>query len=85
VKQGRRVETRLWQKVRDQFWVDATYAWNGDESAAVQSGGGDIPFAGGIYHIPTQDECEKCHRGRTEHILGFEQVELSGAWPIAGH
>ena len=40
------------------------------------TGGGDIPFGSGTYHIPTQDECEKCHRGRTEHILGFEEVEL---------
>jgi hypothetical protein len=76
VKEGRRVETRLWQKVRDRFWVDAAYAWNEDESAAVQTGGGDIPFGNGVYHIPKQDECEKCHRGRNEHILGFEQVEL---------
>jgi hypothetical protein len=75
-RDGRRIETRLWQKVRSGFWVDATYAWNDDESAAVQSKGGDIPFGNGTYHIPTQDECEKCHRGRTEHILGFEQVEL---------
>ena len=73
---GKRIETRLWQKVRSDFWVHAAYAWNADESAAVQTAGGDIPFEGGTYHIPTQDECEKCHRGRTEHILGFEEVEL---------
>jgi hypothetical protein len=75
-RDGKRVETRLWQKVRDGFWVDATYAWNPDETAATKSRGGDIPWGSGTYHIPTQDECEKCHRGRTEHILGFEQVQL---------
>jgi hypothetical protein len=73
---GKRIETRLWQKVRSDFWVHAAYAWNADDSAAVQTAGGDIPFGGGTYHIPTQDECEKCHRGRTEHILGFEEAEL---------
>jgi hypothetical protein len=73
---GRRVETRLWQKVRGNYWVNAAYAWNADESAAVRTGGGDIPFGGGTYHIPTMDECDKCHRGRDEHILGFEAVEL---------
>jgi hypothetical protein len=73
---GHRIETRLWQKVRDGYWVNATYAWNADETAAVRSGGGDIPLGAGTYHIPTQDECEKCHRGRNEHILGFEAVEL---------
>jgi hypothetical protein len=73
---GKRIETRLWQKVRSDYWVHAAYAWNADESAAVQTGGGDIPLGGGTYHIPTDDECEKCHRGRNEHILGFEEVEL---------
>ena len=73
---GRRIETRLWQKVRSDYWVHAAYAWNGDESAAVQTKGGDVPLGAGTYHIPTDDECEKCHRGRTEHILGFEEVEL---------
>ena len=73
---GRRVETRLWQKLTPTFWANAAYAWNDDETAALRSQGGDIPFGTGTYHIPTQDECEKCHRGRTEHILGFGAVEL---------
>jgi hypothetical protein len=76
VMEGRRVETRLWQKASPTFWVNGTYAWNAEESAATRNGGGDIPFGSGTYHIPTQDECEKCHRGRTEHILGFGAVEL---------
>ena len=81
-KDGRRVETRLFEKVKSNYWVRATYAWNADASHAVQSFGGDIPFAdGGTYHIPTPDECDQCHRGRTDRILGFEQVDLglSGA------
>ncbi|HXI58066.1 MAG TPA: hypothetical protein VNO55_18500 [Polyangia bacterium] len=77
-RDGRRVETRLWQKLRDNYWVNATYAWNDDESAAMKSAGGDIPFGsdGDTYHIPTNDECEKCHRGRTDRLLGFEQIGL---------
>ncbi len=73
---GRRIETRLWQKLTATFWAHAVYAWNEDESAASRSTGGDIPLHDGTYHIPTDDECEKCHRGRTEHILGFGTVEL---------
>jgi hypothetical protein len=78
---GKRIETRLFQKVDSgppPYWVHATYAWNADESAATNSGGGDIPLGsdGGTYHIPTFPECEKCHNGRTDHILGFEQVAL---------
>jgi hypothetical protein len=80
-KNGRRVETRLFQKVADgppPYWVHATYAWNADESAAVASAGGDITLEadGGSYHIPTFAECEECHNGRTDHILGFEQISL---------
>ncbi len=80
-RNGRRVETRLFQKVADgppPYWVHATYAWNADESAAVASGGGDITLEadGGTYHIPTFAECEECHNGRTDHILGFEQISL---------
>jgi hypothetical protein len=75
---GHRVETRLWHKVRSNYWVNATYAWNADETEATRTAGGDIPFGGdgGTYHIPTKDECEKCHRGRTEFLLGFDQVGL---------
>ncbi len=73
---GKRVETRLWQKKDDNFWIPTTYAWNADESIATLTKGGDIQGPAGVYHIPLQDECEDCHRGRTDRILGFEQVSL---------
>ena len=79
---GKRVETRLFQKDLPNHWVHAAYAWNADESAATISPGGDVPAPeGGTYHIPTRDECDECHRGRTDRLLGFEQVSLglSGA------
>lgn len=75
---GKRVETRLWRKVSDTSWVNATYAWNDDESSATVSAGGDVPApgGGGTYHIPTNDECNECHRGRHDRLLGFEEVSL---------
>jgi hypothetical protein len=77
-RDGKRVETRLWQKVRSNYWVRATYAWNEGETGATVSSGRDIPWGSGgsVYHIPTGDECDQCHRGRTDHLLGFEQVSL---------
>lgn len=77
-RDGKRVETRLFQKVQTGFWARTTYAWNAGDTDATVSAGGDMPWGtdGGIYHIPTPDECDQCHRGRTEHILGFEQVSL---------
>ncbi len=74
---NKRVETRLWQKVSATNWVNATYAWNADETAATISPGGDIQLADGAkYHIPTTTECQQCHRGRTDRLLGFESVSL---------
>lgn len=77
-RDGKRVETRLFEKIEAGFWARTTYAWNADDTDATVSGGADIPWGtdGGIYHIPTPDECDQCHRGRTDHILGFEQVSL---------
>jgi hypothetical protein len=77
-RDGKRVETRLWQKVQAGYWVRATYAWNADDSDGNISGGGDLPWGadGGIYHIPSPDECDQCHNGRADRILGFEQVSL---------
>ncbi|MGH7434372.1 MAG: hypothetical protein ACRENE_01720 [Polyangiaceae bacterium] len=77
-RDGKRVETRLWWKTQPNYWVRATYAWSADDKTATTSAGGDIPWAadGGLYHIPTGDECDQCHRGRTDHLLGFEQVSL---------
>jgi hypothetical protein len=76
-KDGLRVETRMFQKVQSNFWVRTTYAWNTDETEAIMSPGGNIPWGdGGFYHIPTGDECDQCHRGRNDHLLGFEQVSL---------
>lgn len=70
------METRLWQKVASNFWVNAVYVWDRAETGATRTVGGDIPPGAGSYQVPTQEECEKCHRGRTEHILGFSAVDL---------
>jgi hypothetical protein len=80
-RNGKRIETRLFQKTDvgpPSIWAHAAYAWNADESGAVVSYGADIALDsdGGPYHIPTFAECEKCHNGRSDHLLGFEQVSL---------
>ena len=83
---GKRVETRMFQKVKTNFWVYATYAWNGDDSAAAINFGGTVPVGdagagdggdGGLtWTIPSNDDCNECHRGRSDRLLGFEQVGL---------
>jgi hypothetical protein len=76
---GHRVETRTFQKVRSDRWVRGTYAWNEAETRAVRSFGedlGDVQIAGKDYHIPSGTECEQCHGGRKDRVLGFESVAL---------
>lgn len=77
---GKRVETRMFQKTDANFWVYATYAWNGDDSEAAINYGGPVavgnPDGGVTWTIPTNDDCNECHRGRLDRILGFEQVSL---------
>ncbi len=76
--EGKRVETRMFQKTAANFWVHATYAWNADETATQISFGATVPVDsdGGTWVIPTPDDCDLCHRGRLDRILGFEQVSL---------
>jgi hypothetical protein len=75
---GQRVETRLFQKTSATFWVYATYAWSADDSSALINYGGPVPVgdSGASWTIPTNDDCNECHRGRQDRILGFEQVSL---------
>ncbi len=77
---GKRVETRMFQKTTSAFWVYATYAWNSDDSDATLNFGGPVAVPGGdgglTWTIPTNDDCNECHRGRQDSILGFEQVSL---------
>jgi len=77
-RDGVRVETRMFQKVMSNYWVRTTYAWKADLTTAAISPGEDIPWGtdGGVYHIPTPDECDQCHNGRNDHIMGFEQVDM---------
>jgi len=74
---GRRVETRLFQKVGDNDWVHATYAWNASETATQISYGETVATAdGGTWLIPSPGDCDSCHHGRSDRILGFEAVNL---------
>jgi hypothetical protein len=76
---GRRIETRIFQKTRDDRWARSAYEWNVDETEATRSLGGDredVILNGAVYHVPTGRECDQCHGGRKDRILGFEAVSL---------
>jgi hypothetical protein len=76
---GRRIETRIYMKTYEDRWARGTYEWNRNESGARRSQGTDredVLIAGTQYHIPSARECEQCHGGRKDRILGFEAVAL---------
>lgn len=73
---GHRVETRYFRKVSKFSWQSATYLWNQDESGASAFAGGDVPVSDGTYYVPIGMECEQCHRGSPDQLLGFQAVLL---------
>jgi hypothetical protein len=77
--QGKRAETRLMYKFQG-TWIFASYQWNDTDTEAVavsEAGGASVPLADGRVHsIPTNEECNTCHRGSRDKLLGFQQVLL---------
>lgn len=75
-RNGRRIETRLFHKLDSNMWARTSYAWNASETAATRSAGGDVMVDEQPYHIPSATECDECHSGRKDRVLGFEQALL---------
>ena len=75
---GKRIETRFLQKVRDDRWVQAAYVWSADESHAARSEGATVDLGGGRqYLVPKSSECNDCHKGKKDKLLGFEAISLA--------
>ncbi|WP_169927653.1 hypothetical protein [Labilithrix luteola] len=75
--EGKRVETRLYEKTL-KGWKHTSYRWNSDASEAIRNDAGEVIALAGRtpYQIPTANECNECHAGREEPVLGFEPVSL---------
>jgi hypothetical protein len=74
---GRLVETRFLWKVRDDKWLQAAYVWASDGTRAVRGEGTDVDLGGRMYHVPKTTQCNDCHEGRKDRLLGFEEIALS--------
>lgn len=89
---GRRVETRLIERLADGGWRFAAYVWNEEGSEAVLA-----PEAGlrrmavaqapqGRYDVPSRADCLACHEGAATPVLGFSALQLSpDRDPLAPH
>jgi hypothetical protein len=81
---GARAETRLYQKVREDRWVAATYVWDADgKHASRENEGREFVRNGVNYRVPAVSLCDDCHEGHPDNVLGFEAVSLglAGADP----
>ena len=79
---GRRVETRMIERVPDGSWRYAAYAWSADgrEATLVPATGqrGAFAFGNGRSHtIPAVSDCKVCHEARRTPVLGFGLLQLS--------
>lgn len=88
---GRRLETRLIERLADGSWRYATYVWDADGrdarlapatgAAALTVAGRDAP-----YPIPSETDCRACHEGAPVPVLGFSALQLSpDRDPLAPH
>jgi hypothetical protein len=80
---GRRVETRMIDRLADGSWRFAVYVWKEDGSdaeLAPPDGIRALPVTGapgGRYPIPSEPDCRACHEGAAVPVLGFSALQLS--------
>ncbi len=73
-----RIETRLLWKQAAGTWYRTTYRWSADgETSATELTQGEMNANGAGYEVPSVYECNDCHQGRLDNVLGFEAVGLS--------
>jgi hypothetical protein len=73
---GVRIETRLFWKVDPTRWVRTTYRWSADgQTSATRLDLGQKDVVGS-YEIPQAIDCDTCHVGKKDRLLGVELVNL---------
>lgn len=74
-----RIETRLiWKLPGNSNWLRTTYRWSADgETSATELTTGELDANGAGYEVPSVPECNDCHGGRIDGVMGFEAVALS--------
>lgn len=77
---GKLVETRLYEKTPDDSWRHTVYRWNDAQTDATRLEVGEtIPPSGTRttpYEVPNTTQCNACHDGRIDPVLGFDAIGL---------
>ena len=87
---GRRVETRMIERLPAGDWRFSAYVWNDAQTEAALvpvAGIRALPLpGGGRYAIPSEPDCRACHEGAGSPVLGFSALQLSSDRdPLAPH
>lgn len=89
---GRRVETRLIERLADGSWRFAAYVWAEDGSDATLAPAAGVAALAvreapeGRYTVPGEADCRACHEGPAVPVLGFSALQLSpDRDPLAPH
>lgn len=73
----RKVETRVFVKTEEGDWSYATYLWDdAGKRATRHDTGKEMMVDGKAYSLPSHTQCNECHVGRRERVLGFDAVTL---------
>ncbi|MET0389945.1 MAG: hypothetical protein ABW321_28490 [Polyangiales bacterium] len=71
------VETRIYYKKGESDWVQNSYQWNDGLTEALRvDSAKDVELGSQTHWIPGPSDCNDCHKGRRDRVLGFEQVSL---------
>ncbi|WP_437281954.1 hypothetical protein WME90_15770 [Sorangium sp. So ce375] len=73
----RLAETRLLKKTAA-GWVYTSYVWSEDEKQAIQMQNdlGVADLYGTGHTVPNRDQCNECHVGRSDFVLGWDALML---------
>ena len=75
-----RVETRFFWKRGTGDWVRGPYVWSADGASYAQyTTTGVLNVGGSSYDVPPVADCDTCHVGRIDQLLGVEAVSLAQA------
>jgi len=56
-------------------WLYTTYVWNDDDNAIQENDGVEDLFGSG-HTVPTRDDCNTCHDGRSDFVMGWDAIML---------
>lgn len=87
-RDGRRMETRMIERVSASEYRFVPYVWLADESDAVATPQGTSEVDGIPYEVPPAEVCETCHGGEPGRLLGVSAIQLSDVLdelPLSNH